>query len=76
MGKTDKYSLTDDEKAAIAAQQVEQFKRERYAHELNAARAETLPDGKEKAQILAVSQESIAQIEKAIDVTLDAAPAV
>ena len=74
MSKTDKYSLSDDEKAAIAAQQVEQFKRERYAHELNAVRAETLPAGEEKDQTLAVSRESIAQIEAAIDATLSVVP--
>lgn len=69
---TDKYSLTDEQKQQIALDQVEQFKRERYAHELNILRAEAIEDVEQKQEVITQSEKAIATIETAIDVTLDA----
>lgn len=69
---TDKYTLSEEEKAQIVDQQVAQFKRERYAHELNILRAEAIEDVEQKQEVITQSEKAIATIETAIDVTLDA----
>lgn len=69
----DKYSLTDEQKQQIALDQVEQFKRERYAHELNILRADAIDDAAKKQEVITQSEKAIETIETAIDVTLEAA---
>lgn len=72
----DRYSVPDAEKAAIAQQQVDQFRRELFGHELNLARAQALPeDATDRDQVIAASEAAIETIKGAIDVTLDIAPA-
>jgi hypothetical protein len=70
--KVSDYAPSKQQQIAVAEQQIDQFKNERFGHQMNLARLDAVPeDARDSAWSAAVRQgrDAIAQIESAIDST-------
>lgn len=66
------YAPSKQQQVAVAEQQVEQFKNERFGHQMNLVRLDAVPeDSRDSGWNAAVRQahDAVAQIESAIDST-------